>query len=134
VGPIKVQPHLQASQTRQEGAKARKRKPPCRDITTTISILKRIRPQNRPLLPRTKYREPLDETDTHSPQISAGAKMGIKQLFTIIKENAPDAIKEGEIKNQFGRKVAIVRVSTDKYIPNWLANSCPGCVRLPFRG
>lgn len=34
--------------------------------------------------------------------------MGIKQLFTIIKENAPAAIKTGEIKNQFGRKVAIV--------------------------
>ena len=36
------------------------------------------------------------------------AKMGIKQLFSIIKEEAPDSIKEGEIKNQFGRKVAIV--------------------------
>lgn len=35
--------------------------------------------------------------------------MGIKQLFQILKEEAPDAIKEGEIKNQFGRKVAIVR-------------------------
>lgn len=34
--------------------------------------------------------------------------MGIKQLFSIIKEEAPDSIKEGEIKNQFGRKVAIV--------------------------
>lgn len=34
--------------------------------------------------------------------------MGIKQLFSIIKEEAPGAIKEGEIKNQFGRKVAIV--------------------------
>lgn len=34
--------------------------------------------------------------------------MGIKQLFSIIKEEAPDAIKEGEIKHQFGRKVAIV--------------------------
>ncbi|KAL1859613.1 Elongation of fatty acids protein 2 [Diaporthe australafricana] len=33
--------------------------------------------------------------------------MGIKQLFSIIKEEAPEAIKEGEIKNQFGRKVAI---------------------------
>ncbi|PSR90858.1 PIN domain-like protein [Coniella lustricola] len=33
--------------------------------------------------------------------------MGIKQLFSIIKEEAPDAIKEGEIKAQFGRKVAI---------------------------
>ncbi|KAG7293734.1 Flap endonuclease 1 [Staphylotrichum longicolle] len=34
--------------------------------------------------------------------------MGIKNLFSIIKEEAPDAIKEGEIKNQFGRKVAIL--------------------------
>jgi flap endonuclease-1 len=36
--------------------------------------------------------------------------MGIKQLFSIIKEEAPEAVKEGEIKNQFGRKVAIVSV------------------------
>lgn len=36
------------------------------------------------------------------------AIMGIKQLFSIIKDEAPEAIKEGEIKNQFGRKVAIV--------------------------
>ncbi|KAL9111542.1 MAG: hypothetical protein Q9227_004030 [Pyrenula ochraceoflavens] len=35
--------------------------------------------------------------------------MGIKQLYHIIAENAPDAIREGEIKNHFGRKVAIVR-------------------------
>ena len=34
--------------------------------------------------------------------------MGIKHLFQIIKDEAPDAIKEGDIKNQFGRKVAIV--------------------------
>lgn len=34
--------------------------------------------------------------------------MGIKNLSSIIKEHAPDAIKEGEIKNHFGRKVAIV--------------------------
>jgi hypothetical protein len=37
--------------------------------------------------------------------------MGIKQLFSIIKDEAPEAIKEGEIKNQFGRKVAIVSPS-----------------------
>lgn len=36
--------------------------------------------------------------------------MGIKQLFSIIKDEAPEAIKESEIKNQFGRKVAIVRI------------------------
>ena len=34
--------------------------------------------------------------------------MGIKQLYSIIKDEAPGAIKEGDIKNQFGRKVAIV--------------------------
>ncbi|EGP86551.1 uncharacterized protein MYCGRDRAFT_100567 [Zymoseptoria tritici IPO323] len=33
--------------------------------------------------------------------------MGIKGLYPIIKENCPDAVKEGEIKTQFGRKVAI---------------------------
>jgi flap endonuclease-1 len=36
--------------------------------------------------------------------------MGIKQLFTLIREECPDSFKEGEIKNQFGRKVAIVRL------------------------
>ncbi|ROV93515.1 hypothetical protein VSDG_06788 [Cytospora chrysosperma] len=41
--------------------------------------------------------------------------MGIKQLFSIIKEEAPDAIKEGEIKNQFGRKVAIDHSSMSIY-------------------
>lgn len=35
--------------------------------------------------------------------------MGIKQLFSIIRDEAPQAVKEGEIKNHFGRKVAIVR-------------------------
>ncbi|EXJ88677.1 flap endonuclease 1 [Capronia coronata CBS 617.96] len=33
--------------------------------------------------------------------------MGIKQLYHVIAEEAPDAIKTGEIKNHFGRKVAI---------------------------
>ncbi|KIW05534.1 flap endonuclease 1 [Verruconis gallopava] len=33
--------------------------------------------------------------------------MGIKHLYQLINENCPDAIKTGEIKNQFGRKVAI---------------------------
>ncbi|ORY13282.1 flap endonuclease 1 [Clohesyomyces aquaticus] len=33
--------------------------------------------------------------------------MGIKHLFQLIQEHSPDAIKTGEIKNQFGRKVAI---------------------------
>ncbi|RHZ57616.1 multifunctional nuclease RAD27 [Aspergillus thermomutatus] len=34
--------------------------------------------------------------------------MGIKHLFQVIQENAPDAVKSGDIKNHFGRKVAIV--------------------------
>jgi flap endonuclease-1 len=41
--------------------------------------------------------------------------MGIKQLFSIIKDEAPDAYKEGEIKNQFGRKVAIVSYTLQAY-------------------
>ena len=43
--------------------------------------------------------------------------MGIKQLFSIIKDEAPDAIKEGEIKNQFGRKVAIVSAHPTSVAP-----------------
>lgn len=42
--------------------------------------------------------------------------MGIKQLFQIIKEEAPEAVKEGEIKNQFGRKVAIVCVLPERIV------------------
>ncbi|GAB1196048.1 Elongation of fatty acids protein 2 [Aspergillus pseudonomiae] len=34
--------------------------------------------------------------------------MGIKHLYQVIAENAPDAVKAGDIKNHFGRKVAIV--------------------------
>lgn len=33
--------------------------------------------------------------------------MGIKGLMKIIREHAPAAIKENEMKNYFGRKVAI---------------------------
>ncbi|KAI9888354.1 MAG: Elongation of fatty acids protein 2 [Vezdaea aestivalis] len=33
--------------------------------------------------------------------------MGIKQLFSIIDEHAPDAVKNGDIKSHFSRKVAI---------------------------
>ncbi|KAB8068418.1 flap endonuclease 1 [Aspergillus leporis] len=33
--------------------------------------------------------------------------MGIKHLYQVIADNAPDAIKAGDIKNHFGRKVAI---------------------------
>ena len=32
------------------------------------------------------------------------------ELASVINENAPDAIKNGEIKNHFGRKVAIVSI------------------------
>ena len=32
----------------------------------------------------------------------------LSELASIIHEHAPDAIKQGEIKNHFGRKVAIV--------------------------
>lgn len=35
--------------------------------------------------------------------------MGIKHLYQLIQEHSPEAVKTGEIKNQFGRKVAIVR-------------------------
>ena len=34
--------------------------------------------------------------------------VGVPELFKVISEEAPDAIKAGEIKNHFGRKVAIV--------------------------
>lgn len=62
--------------------------------------------------------------------------MGIKQLFSIIKEEAPAAIKEGEIKNQFGRKVAIVS-DNRLFLPfsmnileeNILISLRSGCVR-----
>ncbi|PPJ58240.1 hypothetical protein CBER1_08268 [Cercospora berteroae] len=33
--------------------------------------------------------------------------MGIKNLYQVIRDNCPDAVKEGEIKTHFGRKVAI---------------------------
>ncbi|KAF2819754.1 flap endonuclease 1 [Ophiobolus disseminans] len=33
--------------------------------------------------------------------------MGIKHLYQLIEEHTPEAVKKGEIKNQFGRKVAI---------------------------
>ncbi|KAK6086949.1 XPG domain-containing protein [Seiridium cupressi] len=46
--------------------------------------------------------------------------MGIKNLFSIIKDEAPDAIKEGEIKNQFGRKVAIVSENNSMSIYSFL--------------
>ncbi|KAI9742107.1 MAG: Elongation of fatty acids protein 2 [Cirrosporium novae-zelandiae] len=33
--------------------------------------------------------------------------MGIKQLFQVINEHAPEAVKNGDIKGHFGRKIAI---------------------------
>ena len=47
--------------------------------------------------------------------------MGIKQLYSIIKDEAPGAIKEGDIKNQFGRKVAIVSRPISPLMPFALA-------------
>jgi hypothetical protein len=35
-----------------------------------------------------------------------------QELAKVIQEEAPEAIKAGEIKNQFGRKVAIVSMPT----------------------
>lgn len=56
--------------------------------------------------------------------------MGIKGLFPLIKEEAPDSFKEGEIKNHFGRKVAIVSridvCNSDQRL------TIPGCVRCLF--
>lgn len=43
--------------------------------------------------------------DVHG--ISKKTQLTYVDLTQIIKDNCPDAIKEGEIKNQFGRKVAI---------------------------
>lgn len=54
--------------------------------------------------------------------------MGIKALFSVIKDEAPDAIKEGEIKNHFGRKVAIVRVCSKRGLYIKLIFTI-GCVR-----
>ena len=60
--------------------------------------------------------------------------MGIKHLFQIVKEEAPEAIKEGEIKNHFGRKVAIVSSLVHRYPleqAHRLTTSLrAGCVRL----
>lgn len=40
-------------------------------------------------------------------------------MFQVIQENAPDAIKAGDIKNHFGRKVAIV---CSLFLPNLLVS------------
>jgi hypothetical protein len=46
----------------------------------------------------------------------------------VIQEEAPDAIKAGEIKNQFGRKVAIVGTYAE-YL-NLVLSLFTGCVEL----
>jgi hypothetical protein len=56
-------------------------------------------------------RQIIPQTNTTNPQDDITAEMGIKQLFSIIKDECPDSFKEGEIKNQFGRKVAIVSLA-----------------------
>lgn len=52
--------------------------------------------------------------------------MGIKHLYQLIEEHSPEAIKKGEIKNQFGRKVAIVRLLSSYLRGQLLTNL--GCV------
>lgn len=52
----------------------------------------------------------------------------LTDLFQVISENAPDAVKTGEIKNQFGRKVAIVRILSLLYDRQPLIIDT-GCVR-----
>jgi len=42
----------------------------------------------------------------------------ISELFQVINEHCPDAVKSGEIKNQFGRKVAI-----DAWV-DWSTREC----------
>ena len=54
--------------------------------------------------------------------------MGIKHLFQLIQEHAPGAIKTGEIKNQFGRKVAIVRPPPLRCAPRRAQLTFSGCV------
>jgi hypothetical protein len=53
--------------------------------------------------------------------------MGIKHLYQLIEEHTPEAVKKGEIKNQFGRKVAIVRLHNHSISYQTLTQS--GCVR-----
>lgn len=52
--------------------------------------------------------------------------MGIKNLYQLIQEHCPGAVKTGEIKNQFGRKVAIVSLNLPTVQDLLLI--CVGCV------
>lgn len=47
--------------------------------------------------------------------VSTTADPGV-ELAHVIQEEAPDAIKTGEIKNHFGRKVAIVSLDCQLFI------------------
>jgi len=40
------------------------------------------------------------------------------ELYQVISEHCPDAIKTGEIKNQFGRKVAIDAYERLPFLPD----------------
>lgn len=59
--------------------------------------------------------------------------MGIKGLTLIIQENAPDAIKKVDIKNQFGRKIAIVSIQLVSCVNSLslIAFLYLGCVSIP---
>ena len=75
-----------------------------RDITTQHHWARSAFSQGESVLIYRRIKLQKDEAQAaHSD-----GKMGIKQLFQIIKEEAPEAIKEGDIKTHFGRKVAIV--------------------------
>lgn len=41
---------------------------------------------------------------------------GFTELYHVIADEAPDAVKTGEIKNHFGRKVAIVGIFFSRLI------------------
>jgi hypothetical protein len=63
----------------------------------------------------------------HKEERVNAAIMGIKHLYQLIQEHAPESIKTGEIKNQFGRKVAIVRIAHIEVMRPSLTRT--GCVR-----
>jgi hypothetical protein len=51
---------------------------------------------------------PVKRLPPHGSKLEYRSDWGALDLFQVIQENAPDAIKAGDIKNHFGRKVAIV--------------------------
>jgi hypothetical protein len=58
--------------------------------------------------------------------------MGIKHLFQLIKEEAPLSIREGEIKQHFGRKVAIVGQLLQPFPYNSADNGATRMRTIPF--